>query len=816
METFLQDVRYALRGLRRSPGFAAAAVATLALGMGATTAIFSVIRAVILAPLPYAEPDRRVMIWSRWKDFPKTWLATGEVDDYRRLVPSFESVAAWETDRANLTGEGEPVRLGIAAVTANTFETLGAAPALGRTFTPDEDAPGGSPVVVLSHGLWQNRFGGDRAVLGRAIELDGSPRRVVGVMPRGFALPTDFTVDAAEPSQLFVPEQIDPKQLSHGNHGLYGAARLKRGATVAQATAELKTVTSNLTREGQYPPEMRFEAFAVPVEEEVRGGARRALTLVFGAVGFLMLMACANVANLLLSRAEGRQREIAVRSAIGAGQARLTRQLLTESLVLAGAGAALGLAIAWAGIRILAARGTAGLPTLAPIGIDAGMLGFAAALTLATTFLFGFAPAVQTLRLNLVEALRDGAGGQSAGTKRTSLRAMLASAQTAIAVLLLLGAGLMLKSLDALMHIDLGFQPEGVLTLELRPPEAKYPKPEAVVAFDRALLEKVRALPGVTHAGLVRLLPLATEIGDWGLDVDGYEESPGHNAKGDWQVASDGALEALGELLVTGRPMAASDTAGAQPVALVNETFVRTYWPSGDPIGRRIRMGSDAERPWMTVVGVVRDERHNGLTGAIKEKFFVPYAQFPAARAGDAARNMSLVVRTTGDPGALAGPIRAAVRQLDPTLPIANVRRMTEVVAASMATPRLTGSLLTIFGGLALFLAAVGVSGVLSYLVSRRRREIGIRMALGASRANVLGLIVGRGIATAAWGVAAGVLGGLFLTRLMEGLLYGVAPRDPVTFVVVGLLLIAIAAAASAAPALRAARVDPLEALRSE
>jgi predicted permease len=816
METFLQDVRYALRGLRHSPGFAAAAVATLALGMGATTAIFSVIRAVLLAPLPYAEPDRRVMIWSRWKDFPKTWLATGEIDAYRRLVPSFEAVAAWETDRANLTGEGEPARLGIALVTANTFETLGASPILGRGFSADEDAPGGPPVAVLSYGLWQNRFGGDPAVLGRSLELDGSPRRVVGVMPRGFALPTDFTVDAAEPSQLFLPEQIDPKQLSYGNHGLYGAAKLKRGGNAVRASAELKTVTSNLTREGMYPKEMRFEAFTVPVEEEVRGDARRALSLVFGAVGFLMLMACTNVANLLLSRAEGRQREIAVRSAIGAGQGRLTRQLLTESFVLAAAGGALGLAIAWTGIRILAVRGTAGLPTLAPIGVDIGMLGFAAVLTVATTFLFGFAPALQTLRLNLTEALRDGAGGQSAGIRRTSLRGVLASAQTAIAVLLLLGAGLMLKSLDALMRIDLGFRPEGVLTLELRPPEAKYAKPDAVVTFYRALLDKVRGLPGVTEAGLVRLLPLATEIGDWGLDIEGYEEAPGRNAKGDWQVASDGALEALGERLVGGRAMSPADTASSLPVALVNETFVRTYWPGGDPVGRRIRMGSNVERPWMTVVGVVRDERHNGLTGAIKEKFFVPYAQFPAARGGDAARNMSLVVRTSGDPTALAGPIRAAVRELDPSLPIANVRRMTDVVAASMATPRLTGSLLTIFGGLALFLAAVGVSGVLSYLVSRRRREIGIRMALGASRANVLGLIVGRGVATAAWGVGAGILGGLLLTRLMEGLLYGVAPRDPGTFAAVGLLLIVIAVAASAAPAFRAARVDPIEALRSE
>jgi predicted permease len=367
------------------------------------------------------------------------------------------------------------------------------------------------------------------------------------------------------------------------------------------------------------------------------------------------------------------------------------------------------------------------------------------------------------------------------------------------------------------MKIDLGFRPEGVLTLELRPPESSYEKPEAVVAFYRALLEKVRGLPGVESAGLVRLLPLATEIGDWGLDVEGFEESPGRNAKGDWQVVSDGALEALGERLRDGRAIAASDAAGALPVALVNETFVRAYWPGENPIGRRIRMGSNnPDRPWMTVVGVVRDERHNGLTGAIKEKFFVPYSQFPAARSGDAARNMSLVVRTSGDPAALAGPIRAAVRSLDPSLPIANVRRMTDVVAASMATPRLTGSLLTIFGMLALVLAAIGVSGVLSYLVSRRRREIGIRMALGASRAGVLGLIVRRGLVTAGWGVAAGVLGGFVLTRLMEGLLYGVAPRDPATFGLVAALLLLIALLASAFPALRAARVDPLEALRAE
>ena len=816
MEDFLADVRFACRGLRRSPGFAAAAILTLALGMGATTAIFSVIRAVLMSPLPYAQPERRVMVWSRWKDFPKTWVAVGEVADYRRAIPSFASVAAWEIDQANLTGGADPVRVGVAGVTANTFETLGARPQLGRGFTEAEDRPGGPPVIVLGYGVWQNRFGGDPEVVDQVVELDGVARRVVGVMPRGFALPTDFTEDAAEPTQVYVPDQVDFSQGDHGNHGYYAAATLAPGATAARATAELKALTAASTRAGLYPEAMRFDAFAVPVEEEIRGGARRALVLVFGAVGFLLLMACANVANLLLARAEGRQREIAVRAAIGAGKGRPIRQLLTESLVLAVAGGTLGLLLAWAGVKIIAAKGAAGLPALAPIGIHPRMLLFAAALSLLTTLLFGFAPALQTLRLNLTESLRDGSANASAGLRRQSLRAALAGVQMALAVLLLLGAGLMLRTLDALLHVDLGFQPEHVLTLQLRPPEASYKTPESVVAFYRALLDRVRGLPGVHAAGLVRSLPLAASIGDWGLDIEGYVESPGNHAKGDWQVVSDGAFEALGERLVRGRTLAAGDTAEALPVAVVNETLARTYWPGQDPIGKRMRMGSATTRPWMTVVGLVRDERHNGVTAAIKEKFFVPYAQFPRAREGDAARGMTLVLRVAGEPMRLVNPIRAEVRALDPRLPVANVRLMTDVVDASMATPRLTGTLLTIFAGLALVLAAVGVAGVLAYLVSRRRREIGIRMALGASRANVLGLIVRRGVLYAGAGIAAGIAAALFLTRLMEGLLFGVAPRDPLTFVAVSAILLVIAVVASLIPALRAARVDPLEALRAE
>ncbi|MFY9551797.1 MAG: ABC transporter permease [Thermoanaerobaculia bacterium] len=816
MEVFLQDARYALRGLRRSPGFAAAAILTLALGIGATTAIFSVVRAVLFSPLPYAEPERRVMIWSRWKDFDKTWVATGEIADYRRLASSLESVSMWDVDEANLTGGGgEPVRLGVGIVDAGTFETLGARPILGRGFTAEEDRPGGPPVAVLGYGLWQNRYGGDPAVVGKTIELDGVSRRVVGVMPRGFALPTDYTVSASSPTQLWVPLQVDPKELTHGNHGYYGAGKLARGATAARATAELKSITANLTREGTYPAEMRFEAFAVPVEQEIRGTARKALTLVFGAVGFLLLMACANVANLLLARAEGRQREISVRAAIGAGQARLTRQLLTESFVLSVGGALLGLALAWAGVRAIAAHGAAGLPPLSPIRVEPGMLLFAAALSVLTTFLFGLGPAVQMLRLNLSDALRDDARSASAGLRRQSLRGALASVQMALAVLLLLGAGLMLRSLNALMRVDLGFDPGHVVTLQLRPPEASYEKPEAVVALYRTLLERVRGLPGVRSAGIVRSLPLAASIGDWGLDVEGYAERPGQHAKGDWQVLSDGALEALGERVLRGRAFAASDNAQTLPVVLVNETFARIYWSGQDPLGKRIRMGSDALRPWMTVVGLVRNVRHNGITEIIKEKFYVPHAQFALAT-GSAPRNMTLVMRADGDPLSLVGPIRSEVRRLDPNLPIANVRTMIQVVDASLATPRLTSSLLSIFAGVALVLAAVGVSGVLAYLVSRRRREIGIRLALGASRSNVLGLVIRRGLVTAGAGIAAGLLAASFLARLMEGLLYGVPPRDPVTFAAVAALLLAVALAASAIPALRAARVNPLEALRSE
>ena len=811
---YLLDFKRGARSLLRSPGFAAAAIVTLALGIGATSAIFSIVDAVLLEPLPYAEPERRVMIWSRWKGFDKTWLSEAEVLDYRREVPSLVQVAAWSSGQANLTGDGEPVRLGIAAVTANTFSTLGGVPLIGRVFSPEEDRKGGDSVVILSHGLWSRRYGGDPGMVGRTILMNGSPRLVVGVMPQGFRLPTDFTEDAAEPSQAWIPLAIDNKEPTRGSHGLYGAAELKPGATVEQASAELATLTANLTKEGLYPEPMQFSAFAVGVGEEILGGARPAVLLLFGAVGFLLLIACANVANLLLARAEGRQREMAVRSAIGAGPGRILRQLLIEGFALAAPSLALGLGLAHFGLRFLASFGIAGVPRAGAAELDGRAVLFTTLVALGTSLLFSLAPALRTWRVNYGEALRAGPG-TSAGATRQRLRGALVVAEMALSVILLIGAGLMFRSLVALRAIDVGFEPKGVLTLRLSLPRTSYPEPEQVHAFGRQLLERVRALPETRAAGLIRSLPLGAQIGDWGVDVAGYVEEHGHHAQGDWQVASDGALEALGMRLVRGRLLGAHDTADAEQVALVNETMARTYWPDGDAIDGRIRMGSDEDGPWVRVVGVVGDVRHNGVRAPVKTKFYRPSEQFHRST-GFPIRAMSLVVKTDGDPLALVPAVRAAVRSLDANLPIAAVRPMTDVVAASIQTHRLAGLLLGVFASVALVLSAVGIYGVLSYLVSRRRIEIGVRIAIGAQPGDVVRLILMRGLGLALLGVMVGSASGVLLARLMASLLYQVQSFDAVTYAAVPTVLMAVALAASYLPARRATRIDPIEALRAE
>ena len=815
-DAFRQDIRGALRGLWKSPGFAAAALITLSLGIGATSAIFSVVNAVLLTPLPYDAPERRVMVWSKWVSFDKTWVSSQEVVDYRTMAKTLTGVGFWSSVFQNLTDAGEPVRLNVGVVSANTFDVLGARPALGRMFTEDEDRPNGPPLVVLGYPIWQAQFGGDPAIIGRKIMLNDVPVEVIGVMPEGFRLPTDFNVDAAEPTQLWRPLQVDSTNLNRGNHGFYAAAVLAPGQSAASATAELQAIARRLTEQGQYPEAMQFTAFAVGLDEEIRGEVRPAMWLLMGAVAFLLLIACVNVANLLLVRGDARLREMAVRTAIGAAPRRLVRQLITESVVLAVLGALLGLALAYAALQLLVTIDPTSLPPLAPVQLNVTVITFTMVLAIVTTLLFGLVPALRTLHVNLVESLREGGQNATIGGRRQRIRGALVATEVALAVVLVIGAGLMIRSLAALGDIDLGFNPNRVLTLRVAVSAAKYDTPEKVVNFYRQLVERVDALPGVEHAGVVRVLPLATTIGDFGLDVDGFEEGPGRNAKGDWQILSDGAFEAMGSRLVRGRWFTDADTSASVPVAVINETMAKTYWTDpGAVVGGRIRVGN-MKNPWVTVVGIVADERHNGVTGIVKEKFFIPHSQWHVATGGNLIRSVFVVARTTDDPMSVAGAIRNEVRSLDPTLPVANVRPMTEVVAAALATPRLTGFLLATFAFVALALAAVGIYGVLAYLVSQRTQEIGVRLAIGADRSQVLNMVLRQGMILALGGIAAGIVAAFLLTRLMQSLLYQVRPADPLTFAAVPVILLLVSLVASYLPARRATQVSPLIALRTQ
>jgi putative ABC transport system permease protein len=812
-DTVLHDLRFGARTLRRNPGFAAVAILTLALGIGANAAIFSVINAVLLRPLPWRDSDGAVMIWSRWTAFDKTWVAEGEVLDYRRRSRTLAEVAAWSDGQVNLTGEGDPERVAAANVTANVFSTLGVAPMRGRTFAAQEDLPNGPDLVVLGYRLWERRYAADPSVVGRAIRIDGRPFQVVGIMPPGFVLPTDF--HNPEPTELWMPLQIDPASTDHGSHGLYAAGRLAPGATVQQAASELHGIARAMTNEGLYPAQMQFDTVVLSLTEEVVGPVKRALWLLFGAVAFLLLIACANVANLLLARAEGRQREIAVRVALGAGAPRVLRQLLTESLVLTLAATAFGLALAWAGVRVLAWWNPASIPRVAEVGVDLRVLAFTAAAALFTSVIFGLAPALRALRIDLVDALKDGGQGASSGGGRQRFRNTLVVVEMALAVVLLVGAGLMLRSLWALERVRLGFDPSNVLTMRVALPAAGYEKPEQVVLFYEQLLERVRRLPDVSSAAAVRSLPLGSTIGDFGLRVDGYVPPPGTNAKGDWQIATDGYIETMGERLVRGRGITAADTTDAQLVALINEEMARRYWAGRDPIGGRFKVGMSAERPWVTVVGIVADVRHNEITGIVKEKFYVPHRQWHKST-GFPIRSMTLVVKAGRDPVSLAAPVRRTIRALDANLPVADVRTMEDVVSATLSTPRFTGVLLGLFALLALVLSAIGIYGVLSYVVSRRTREIGIRVAVGAGRGHVLRMVLGSGLALALAGVAIGVIAAAYASRLMRSLLHDVSPGDPLTFAAVATGLCLVAVVASAIPAWRATRVDPVIALKTE
>jgi len=814
MDRFWPDLRHAVRALRRAPAFTLVAVVTLALGIGANSAIFSVVNAVLLEPLPYRSPGQLALIWSRWTNFDKTWLSPAEYLDYQQQHELFSDVAAWgENGDVTLTGEAGPESTGGVVATANFLHVLGMHPALGRTFSEAEDIPNGPPVVMLGYDLWQHRFGGDAGIVGRSVVIDGTSQQVVGVLPATFRFPLEFQSLSA--AQIVQPMQLDRSAPERGSHGIYGIARLQPGVTPATVTTALRALTQRWTREGLYPPDMRFTAFAESLQQEVSGGARAALLVLAAAVGLLLLLTCVNVANLLLARADGRLREVAVRSALGAGRADLLRLAITEGLLLGLSGGVLGLALAWAGVRVLIAHAPTSVPRLAELTVDGRVLLVTALLAIGTGLAFGIVPALRAARVNLSTALREGARGASGGVDRRRGRTLLIALEMAFAVLLVLGAGLTVRSFRNLQRIPVGFDPGHVLSLRLALPATRYDSAAPVAAFYEELGNRVRALPGVQAAGFVRQLPLASQIGDAGMRIQGRPVPPGEQGRsGDWQVVTPGYFEAMHERLVRGRFFTAADAADGALVAAINETMAREYFPGEDPIGQRIAIGGDTTK-WRTIIGVIGDVHHNSLLAPVKRKWFVPLAQW-GMLFGAPRRSMTLVVRSSANPLALVNPIRRLVHDADPDVPLTHVQTLNDVVAAATREQRFTMSVMAGFAALALLLAAVGTYGVVSYAVGQRTREIGIRLALGASVPAVTGMVLRQGMLPAGAGVALGLAAALLLTRYLRTLLYHVAPVDPLTFAAMPVLLLLVAAAAVMIPALRASRIDPLEALRAE
>jgi predicted permease len=814
METLLQDVRYGVRMLAKRPGFTLVAVLTLALGIGANTAIFSVVDAVLLRPLPYANPDGLVVVFDNFLNMglPEISVSIPEFVDYRERNGVFTDIAAWFTGTANLTETGEPEQIRVAYVSASLFPLLGVEPAAGRAFTPEEDQPGNDTVVVLSHGLWQRRFGGDQGIVGKTLRLDGEAYTVVGIAPAGFQFPSQIDVWAPI---AFTPAQLDQQQ--RGSRFLQVVARLKPGVTPERAGSEMAAIAGQLVEE--YPnnymmPGSGWTVTVVPLLEQVVGDTRQALLVLLAAVGFVLLIACANVANLLLARASARNKEFAIRLALGAGRRRLIRLLLTESVLLAFVGGTLGLLLAIWGVDLLVASIPAGLPRADEIGVDGRVLFFTLLVSLATGLVFGLAPALQTTRLDLHESLKEGDRGSTESLRRNRVRNLLVVSEVALSLVLLIGAGLMIKSFIRVWNVDAGFNPENVLTARLTLPTNKYADNAQVTAFYSQLLENVQALPGVQSAAAASLVPMVGNSSG-SVTLEDRPQPPGSpSLEADMRVVSPDYFRAMETPILRGRGFTAGDVDGAQPVAVIDEMMAETLYPNEDPIGRLIkRGGAMSTNPWMTIVGVATHVKNQGLDAEGRVQLYMPLFQRPFTQP---LRNTYLVARTGSNPTAVAGAMRAAVAEADSDLPLANIRTMEEVLSESVATRRLSMSLLGLFAIVALLLAAIGLYGVLAYSVARRTHEIGIRMALGARPRDVLRLVVGQGVLLIGVGIAVGLAAAFLVTRMMADLLFGVSATDPLTFVGTPLVLGAVALAASYFPARRAARVDPMIALRYE
>src|SRR5437773_4161945 len=818
----MNDFKFAFRQLLKNRGFAVVAVLTLALGIGANTAIFSVVNAVLLRPLPYAESDRLVWLSERSPNFPTMSVSYPNYTDWRAQQTVFEQIGVYNWGSYNLTGRGEAQRLTGVRASADVFSALRARAALGRVFNNDEDKPGAPSVVLLSHGLWQDRFGGAADILNQAITLDGRLFTVVGIMPAGFAFPnrTDLWVPVG-------PLSDEESWKSRGNHpGLFGLARLKPGVSLDQARSEMDTIAVRL--EQQYPDSNKNNRVRIePLLDNYVSNVRLGLWTLLGAVALVLLIGCANVANLLLARAAARQKEMAVRAALGAGRWRIVRQLLTESLLLSMAGGALGLLLAYGGVRLILALSSNSIPRAGEIGLDAGVLAFTAVLSVLTGILFGLAPAWQASRPDVHETLKETTRGVTGG--RARLRQSLVISEVALTLVMLVGAGLLLRSFHRLQQVNPGFSPERVLSFRLDLPERKYAKEEQQISFYRNLLERLRALPGAQAVSVTSRLPLGGNDWQTSFVIAGQPEPPPHERPSmEVHLVSPEYFRAMGIPLLHGRAFTDRDdrahlrerdlssfTDGERWMSglnaiIVDEEFARRHWPNEDAIGKRVRLPWGEKGPVLTVVGVVGRVKLNQLNE--QGGFVQAYLPFLQGASG----SMAVVMKTTQAPEALITAARQQVQALDPEQPIYDVRTLAEMRDNSIAPQRLNLTLLAVFAGVALALAVIGLYGVLAYAVAQRQREIGVRMALGAQRRDVLGLVVGHGMRLTGIGVILGLAGALALTRVLKSLLFEIKPFDPVTFLLVTAVLAGVALLACWIPARRAARVDPMVALRYE
>jgi len=810
MDAFLRDVSYSLRRLRKSPAFTAIVILTLALGIGANTAIFSVVNTVLLRPLPYRAPEALVSIehfYPSLNNMEAPVSARG-FRDYRDKTQSFESVAVETGFGANLTGTGDPERVPGVRVSGDWFHVLGVGAQLGRVLGRDDDEPGHEHVVVLSHGLWTRLFAASPSAVGKTVELNGETYQVVGVMPQGFVSFNSRNAD------VFVPLALNPAQFNGGytNEYLNSVARLKSGITLARAQGEMSTFAENLKKEfaNQFAPKWTLKVRTL--DDLSSGRARPALLVLLGAVGLVLLIACANVANLLLARAAIRIKEVAIRSALGADRASLIRQLLTESVILALVGGVLGLVLAQWSVKSLVALNT-NLPRASEIGIDANVMVFTLLVSVFTGLLFGLAPALQTTVSNLQETLKDGSRSGAADFAGRNVRRALVVAEMALSLTLLIGAGLLIKSVGKLQGVDPGFDPRNVLTFNLALPAVKYPTDTVQILFANQLVPRLNSLTGVQSAGITSVLPFGGGWSTASFTIEGLVVPQGQNGPwGDIRTVSPKFFDAMRIPLKKGRVFTEQDIQNSPAVTVIDEQFVKKYFPNVDPIGKRITFGArrgSTDSTWITIVGVVGHAAHEGLDAEPRIQYY-----FPASQSG--MRFMSVVMRTTGNPLTLLPAAREAVHAIDRNLPVSNANTMEKLVEASVGQRKLSMILLGVFSAIAVLLASIGIYGVMSYSVTQRTRELGIRMALGAARSRVLALVVGQGMALAVSGVAIGLVAAFALTRFLSNQLYGVGATDPVTFTAVSALLIGIALLATLVPAMRATRVDPVVALRDE